>query len=128
MNLRNRIILIMVLFVFANASAQTKSMLSGKVTDAATGATLPGASVYVHDAKAGTVTDNEGMYRIQNLPPGKFLVEVSYLGYGSTTDMMDIKGSVQKDFSLSPAVIENQGRYLLRSSARRTSFRKPLQT
>ena len=84
-------------------------VLSGKVMDAQSKEPLAGASVYVHEAKAGAVADNAGVYRIQNLPAGKFLVEVTYLGYSSTTETVDINGEVQKDFLLNPEVVENQG-------------------
>ena len=36
-------------------------------------------------------------------------MEVTYLGYSPATETIDINGDLQKDFSLSPAVVENQG-------------------
>ncbi|MEI9911182.1 MAG: TonB-dependent receptor [Bacteroidota bacterium] len=83
--------------------------ITGKVTDAQSNEPLAGASVYIHEAKVGAVTNNAGIYRIQNLPSGKFLVEVTYLGYSPATETIDINGDLQKDFSLSTAVVENQG-------------------
>ncbi|HET6995337.1 MAG TPA: TonB-dependent receptor plug domain-containing protein, partial [Chitinophagaceae bacterium] len=83
--------------------------LSGKVADAQTKQPLAGASVYVYEAKVGAAANNEGSYRIQNLPDGKFTVEVTYLGYSPVTEIIDIHGELQKDFLLSPAVVENQG-------------------
>jgi iron complex outermembrane recepter protein len=85
------------------------AVLTGKVTDAQSNEPLAGASVYIHEAKVGAVTNNAGVYRIQNLPSGKFLVEVTYLGYSPVTETIDINGDLQKDFSLSTAVVENQG-------------------
>jgi iron complex outermembrane recepter protein len=86
-----------------------KGILKGRITDAQNKEPLPGASIYVHEAKAGAVSDNNGVYRVQNLPNGKFVVEVSYLGYSAVTEIIDIHGEVQKDFILNPAVLENQG-------------------
>jgi iron complex outermembrane receptor protein len=84
-------------------------LLTGIVTDAQSKSPLAGATVYVHEAKVGAVTDNKGAYKIQNLPSGKFLVEVSYAGYGSVIETVEIKADIQKDFILSPEVVENQG-------------------
>jgi iron complex outermembrane recepter protein len=83
--------------------------LSGKITDAQSNAVLPGASIYVYEAKVGAVSDNAGAYRIQNIPSGKFTVEVTYLGHSSVTAFVEINGNTQKDFSLNPEVVENQG-------------------
>ncbi|HEY6505072.1 MAG TPA: TonB-dependent receptor plug domain-containing protein, partial [Chitinophagaceae bacterium] len=88
---------------------EINAVLSGKVTDAVTKEPLAGATVYVHEAKAGAVTDNNGVYKIQNLPSGKFLVEVTYTGHGSVIETIEINGDRQKDFSLSPEIVENQG-------------------
>lgn len=84
-------------------------VLKGKVTDAQTREPLAGASVYVHEAKLGAITDNTGSYIIRNLPAGRFLVEVTYAGHGSVIETVVINGDLQKDFSLSPEVVENQG-------------------
>lgn len=100
---------VITLFTYTINFAQTRSSLAGKITDAITGAALPGASIYVHDARLGGVSNVEGMYSIPNIPVGRYLVEVSYLGYGSTTMQVDVKGEVQQDFALNPAVVENQG-------------------
>ncbi|MBL7744102.1 MAG: TonB-dependent receptor [Chitinophagaceae bacterium] len=90
-------------------SSSANGVLSGKVMDARSKEPLPGATVYVHEAKAGAVADNNGAYRIQNLPAGKLLVEVTYAGYGSYIGTVTMNGDIQMDFLLSPEVVENQG-------------------
>lgn len=88
---------------------EDNATLTGKVVDAQTNEPLAGASVYIYEAKIGAVTDNAGTYRIQNLPAGRFTIEVSYAGFGSLTESVTINGSLQKDFSLKSVVIENEG-------------------
>lgn len=82
--------------------------LYGKVTDAVTGAALPGASIYLHDLKTGAIADNSGMYRIRTLNPGKYLIEVSYQGYGTVVQTVPVNGDTHKDFVLKTAIIENE--------------------
>ncbi|HSU29236.1 MAG TPA: carboxypeptidase-like regulatory domain-containing protein, partial [Chitinophagaceae bacterium] len=82
--------------------------LTGKVMDAKTGEALAGASVYFPDLRIGGIADDKGAYKIQNIPTGTFLIEVSYQGYSSFTETIELSGNVQKDFALSPSYIENQ--------------------
>ncbi len=80
----------------------TGGRISGTVTDKSSGAPLQGALVYVwpvssnpntNGPKAKAVTDANGMYLIENLMPGNYLVFVSMQGYTSLyyDDVMDLK-------------------------------------
>jgi hypothetical protein len=57
-----------------------KGTVSGKITDAETGETLPGATVLVKGTTNGTVTDINGNYQL-GVPQGSNLLVVSYIGY-----------------------------------------------
>ncbi len=59
----------------------TRVTISGKVTAAATGNALQGASIYIPDLKTGTLSDANGNYVLHNIPAGNFLVQVGYVGY-----------------------------------------------
>ncbi len=87
---------------------KAKVTITGKITDAKTGEPLQGASVYFHDLKIGASSNAQGVYRIQNIPEGKYLLEVSFLGYASILENIDLKGDLQKDFVLSHSYIENE--------------------
>lgn len=81
--------------------------LYGRVSDLKNGQPLTGATVYIPDLKTGTSTDNRGQFAILNLPAGRHLVEVSFVGYASEAMTIDIKGSLQQDFRLSPSIVES---------------------
>src|ERR1043166_8378575 len=83
-------------------------IFSGKITDAKTAQPLEGAYVYFPDLRIGGISDNKGVYKIQNIPQGKYLVEISHLGYSSIVETVDLNGNVQKDFTLSISYVENQ--------------------
>mgnify|MGYP003433498908 FL=1 len=87
----------------------TRVSVSGRVSDAQTGAPLAGASVYIADAKTGAVTNANGAYTIRNIAAGSYLMEVSFVGYSSITEQVKLTGDLQKNFTLSPAVLENEG-------------------
>ncbi|MDQ3683505.1 MAG: TonB-dependent receptor [Bacteroidota bacterium] len=92
-------------------SAQPKPGInfSGKVTDALTGDLLPGASIYFTDARLGTMTNGDGNFILRKVPSGHHLIEVSHAGYNTIVEHIDLLKDTVKDFSLTSAVIENQG-------------------
>lgn len=67
----------------AQLSAQS-GILSGKVTDAASGKSLENAQVQVQAGAApsfGAVSGADGVYRVNNLPAGTYTLTVRRLGY-----------------------------------------------
>ena len=72
--------------LFDRLSDKVKSVLkvpaeiSGTVTDTI-GNPIPGASVIIEGINFGTVTDNKGHFDFNNVPPGKYMVIASYVGY-----------------------------------------------
>jgi outer membrane receptor protein involved in Fe transport len=65
--------------------AQSQTVLTGKVTDPATGEDLIGASVKIlkgTNLVRGTITDVSGDFRVQ-IDPGTYNLEVSYTGYAT---------------------------------------------
>ncbi len=55
--------------------------ITGVVTDAQTGATLPGVSIQIAGTQIGTATDLNGEYELRNIPDGAQELIFSYIGY-----------------------------------------------
>ncbi len=55
--------------------------VSGKVTDAASGAPVSGAQVTIAGAGLGAMTGDDGAYRIANVPAGSYTVIARRIGY-----------------------------------------------
>ena len=100
-----------------------KSTLTGKVIDKKTGLPLEGASVYFPDLKTGTATTAKGMYTINNLPNGNYVVEVKFIGYRSVLQNIAIQGNLILDFSLEPSVVE-ENEVVVTGTSKATSIRK----
>jgi TonB-dependent starch-binding outer membrane protein SusC len=81
---------VLVMGAFTHVSAQTGS-LTGTVTDDGTGETLIGATVLIEELERGAPTDFEGNYRIDNIPVGTYTVRVSYIGYRTVTEQVNIQ-------------------------------------
>ncbi len=56
-------------------------VVSGAVTDTATGVALSGANVSIVGTGLATVTDARGRYVVTNIPPGTVELKVSLIGY-----------------------------------------------
>jgi predicted RNA methylase len=70
----------MIAAIMLTVTAYTQQNVTGKVTDAATGESLPSATVRIAGTTTGTVTDIDGKYSILTLSADDVL-EFSYVGY-----------------------------------------------
>ena len=61
--------------------AGTKGKLSGTIKDAQTGEILIGANILLEGTNLGAASNTNGEFVILNIPPGKYNVQASYLGY-----------------------------------------------
>lgn len=93
------------LALFAN-TGYLKVKLSGRISDKETGEAIIGAIIYVPDMKTGAVTDTSGFFSIDNLPKTKILIQVSYLGYKTIIQNIDLSVNSNYNFSLEQSVAE----------------------
>lgn len=98
-----------VTFSIVNPALAAKfAEIKGKVIDAKTNEPLSGATIYISDLKATTISDNKGEFLIKNVPAkGKFLVEVRYVGYKTASQLVDLTVSQSLNFALELSVIES---------------------
>jgi len=69
------------LLLSLNALSQSsKGTIRGRVTDP-TGGALIGAQVILQQNGASVVTDGQGQFYVNNLEPGTYTVEISYVGF-----------------------------------------------
>ncbi len=86
------------------ASAQTSYTLSGRVSDAKTGAPLAAANVRVASTSRGTITNLDGSYMI-SLPRGTYTLVYSYVGYRTDSVSFDLARDLSRNVALEPADI-----------------------
>ncbi|MGE0354233.1 MAG: TonB-dependent receptor [Gemmatimonadales bacterium] len=84
----------------------TAATVEGVVSDTA-GHAIPGARVIVVEAHRQTTTDEEGFFRIPDLPSGTYSVTFSAIGFASTVRRITVAESTNKvNVSLRPTSIE----------------------
>src|SRR6266478_5012587 len=80
-SLKNLVAITACLLLSLNASAQgSKGTIRGRVTDPSGGA-LVGAQIILEQNGVSVVSDAQGQFFINNLEPGSYTVEVSYVGF-----------------------------------------------
>lgn len=84
--------------------------IDGYVKDAKTGEPLVGANIMLIGTGMGNATNLNGRYVIANVPPGKYIIRASYIGYKTQQIEIAVKEdvNVKHDFRLEPVGIEGK--------------------
>lgn len=88
--------------LWQTASAQQKYTLSGTVKDASNGELMISTNVFVEPSMKGTTTNLYGFFSL-TVPEGKHTLKVTFLGYETLTQEIDLKANVQLDLQLQPS-------------------------
>jgi CarboxypepD_reg-like domain len=65
--------------------------LSGSVRDSATGKPIPAVSVFLNGTSKGTVTNDDGTFFLDGIPPGGYLLVISAIGYATFQTEIDTR-------------------------------------
>ena len=102
-----RILLLFVAFTFAFQAFAQEIQVSGKVSDAKDGSSLPGATVQVKGTTTGTLTDLDGKFSIK-VKSGAILL-FSFIGYDpqevTITSQLAVNVSLQQSSTTLEQVI-----------------------
>jgi iron complex outermembrane recepter protein len=101
-----RILFTILLMALTYCITNAQNIISGKITDKETGETLPGATIYIPELKTGAAADNKGEYKLDNLPKTKVIVQVSFVGYKSIVETVDLSKTTTLNFSMEQAITE----------------------
>ncbi len=86
--------------------ATSQIRLTGKITDSKTGEAIAGATVYIPELKKGDIADKDGVYSIENLPKTSVMVQVTFLGYKSVVQKIDLSKTTLINFVMDQAITE----------------------
>ena len=110
--------------VLTAKASDTDAHIYGHIIDSATGEHLPHIVVMLQGTTIGVSTDNTGHYVMRNLPEGKFVLEVSAVGYKTQTREVEIKRglSMEVNFMLEEDLVLLDG--VIVSATRSETTRK----
>src|SRR4051794_15171292 len=93
--------------VLSFSQSSLRGVLTGKVVNE-NGKPLAGASVFLHDVRAGAIADAAGNYSTAPINRGSYLAEVTYQGYSSVIVPVTINGNTSKNFTLKSTAVEQE--------------------
>lgn len=82
------------LFISATLLAQTAT-LSGRITNQ-----VPGVSVRLLELKKGKISDEHGEFRFENLNPGTYTIQASFVGYKTLSQAVKLEAGKTLNLSL----------------------------
>ena len=74
--------------------------ISGDVRDKNSGEYLPGATIVSEDGALSTTTDSDGSFRIKNVNAGTYQMSISFIGYKTLIENVEVNSNVNVDFEL----------------------------
>lgn len=81
------------------------AVISGRVTDKASGRSVVGAAVAVEGTSITATADADGRYRLAGLKAGVYTLTVRYIGFSPVTaDLVLGQAPIVQDFALTPSV------------------------
>ncbi len=113
----NKILLNILLLSFIHITTQSEQSFSqslhrariyGKVTDRSTKEPLYFVNVFLSNTTLGCATDRDGVFILENIPPGKYNLVVTMIGYDLHVEEIKLKGRESYEYAikLQPKVIE----------------------
>lgn len=108
-----RLLVLLLLTATAAWGQQSVVTLSGEVRDLSTAAALPYASVVLRQGAdsafvTGTVTNEDGRFTLPQVKPGKYMLEVTSLGYKSAVEEVFV-GTLSPYLDVGVLSIEEEG-------------------
>jgi iron complex outermembrane recepter protein len=114
----------------------SQSVLTGVVTDAASGEPLAGASIRLDNTRWGATADLQGRFQIRNVPAGAYALVASYVGFKSYRQTIEVgagvlilelgleKSSLQADEVVVSAIRANEKTATTFTNVRREEIRE----
>jgi iron complex outermembrane receptor protein len=98
--------LVISLLTLSFFTAQCQNVFSGKITDAETHLPVGNAFVSISELHVSTVSGDAGDFQFKSLSSGKFLLQISHLGYQDKIISINIPSSTITNIELTPSWID----------------------
>jgi len=91
-------------YVSANTQSVSDANIGGHVVDRESGDHIPGCLVRILDTDYAAMTDASGHYVFRDLTPGKYEIQVSFMGYRTQTKSaaVNARQTVELNFEIEP--------------------------
>lgn len=96
-------ILFILAFWLVGEMAYSQNIIRGSIKNSDTMEELIGANIILIGTGRGSTSDLDGKFEIKNIPPGKYTLRASFLGFESFTTELSVPLTGQLDISLNPS-------------------------
>lgn len=102
---------LLIILVFASnqiANAQKTGIISGKITEAETNFSLPGATIKLEGINKYTYSNQNGEFEFLNIPEGNYQVEITYIGYEKQTQEVKVEAGKNTNIKFVLIIASNE--------------------
>src|SRR6056297_692845 len=98
-----KIIILSLFTIFFALEVLAQSTIKGKISNSETGEPVPFANIKL-GAKRGTVSNEKGVYQIDNIEAGEYQLRISYVGYKTVEQVISLQRNevLRLNFELKP--------------------------
>lgn len=121
--LLKKLFFLIVLITSLNSLAQNKYTLSGTVSEITSNESLIGVTILFPEINSGTTTNEYGFYSI-TLPEGSYKTVISYLGFKTITQQVNLNKDTVLNISLEES-FEELDEVVIKEDVERINIRKP---
>ena len=100
---------LIVLLFLAITSLNAQNQIHGAVADSNSNEPLQLVNIYITDLEKGTSSDDQGHFKIENLPAGNYNVLFSMIGYENQSLKVKVPYTAEIMVELKPTAIEMEG-------------------
>src|SRR5512140_263340 len=103
-------LILLLLAATLNGQQPSGGTLTGRVLDAATGMPIENANVFLAQTILGTSSDQQGNFKITKIPPGKYRLVASRVGYQIQTMSVTVGGSDSfwREVNMPPRILQTE--------------------
>ncbi|WP_100628747.1 TonB-dependent receptor [Algoriphagus formosus] len=95
--------LLSLLFIFLSGTILAQGVVKGRIFNPVNNEPVAFANVLILETELGAISDEDGNYEIQNVPPGLYNIRASFVGYKTVTKyeiQVSQAKAIQLDFEL----------------------------
>lgn len=87
----NKFLSILLIALLMPTGVWSQHQISGIITDSQNKESLPGAHIYLKNTKIQTISNLQGQFLLENIPTGHYELNVSYLGYKTSQQLINLQ-------------------------------------
>lgn len=105
-----RLLLWFFLLILSSSATYAQGLVRGSIFDSETLDPLPFATVFLSNTTFGAVTDKEGKFSIGTVPDGEYEIIVSFMGYQTLQQLIEVKSGIplQLELRVNPILVDLQ--------------------